>query len=84
MNECGICGNPVDKDDPVTWKQVQGWVGGPRKDSMRLRTDTGKYAHDACVLKEQRGVAQDQQELFDPAAVPGQADDDADEMGLFE
>jgi hypothetical protein len=51
--------------DEKTWKQVVGWVGGPRKDSMRLRTDTGKYAHDHCVAKLQSGQAVDQPSMFD-------------------
>ena len=62
---CGLCGQPVDKNDPNTWKQAKGWVGGPRKDSMRLREDTGYYAHDHCVAKLQAGQAIDQTSLFE-------------------
>lgn len=62
---CGFCGWPVFPNDHKTWKQVTGWVGGPRKDSMRLRTDTGFYAHDECVAKQQDGQAVDQPELGD-------------------
>ena len=67
MNEtkCPLCRKPVDNNDPSSWKQVQGWVGGPRKDSMRLREDTGKYAHDYCIKKIQEGQAIDQAELWD-------------------
>ena len=66
MAECGLgCGLPVDKNDPRTWKEVQGWVGGPRKDSMRLRHDTGRYAHPACVAKLQEGQTIDQPGIFD-------------------
>lgn len=65
MNKCPLCKLKVDKNDPTTWKQVVGWVGGPRKDSMRLRQDTGKYAHDKCVEKVQRGQAIDQPDLWD-------------------
>lgn len=64
-NRCLLCKRGVDKDDPTTWKQVVGFVGGPRKDSMRFRKDTGKYAHDACVQKEARGQAVDQPDLFE-------------------
>lgn len=63
-NRCLLCNKGVDKDDPTTWKQVVGFVGGPRKDSMRLREDTGKYAHDACVKKIASGQALDQADLF--------------------
>jgi hypothetical protein len=57
---CLLCPNPVDKNDPKTWKQVTGFVGGPKKDSMRLRTDTGYYAHDECVEKAASGQPADQ------------------------
>lgn len=63
MTTCPFCENPVMKDDPATWKQVIGWVGGPRKDSMRLREDTGRFAHDHCVEKAQLGQAPDQAEM---------------------
>lgn len=66
MTTCELgCGNPLDKDDPTIWKQVVGWVGGPKKDSMRLRADTGKFAHDECVAKLSAGQAVDQPNLFD-------------------
>lgn len=59
------CGNPVNPHDAGTWKQVTGYVGGPRKDSMRLREDTGKYAHDHCVAKLTAGQSIDQPSMFD-------------------
>jgi len=63
--ECALgCGNPLNPHDEGTWKQVIGWVGGPRKDSMRLREDTGKHAHAACVEKAQQGQAPDQETMF--------------------
>jgi hypothetical protein len=62
--DCALdCGNPVNPHDAGTWKQVIGWVGGPRKDSMRLREDTGRYAHDHCVAKAQQGQAPDQEAM---------------------
>lgn len=70
IDVCQLCGQEVDKNDPTTWKQVIGWVGGPRKDSMRLREDTGKYAHNDCVLKRQRGIAEDQSDLFEQTSDP--------------
>lgn len=57
---CPLCDQTVDPHNPDTWKQVIGWVGGPRKDSMRLREDTGRYAHNECVAKVQSGQAIDQ------------------------
>lgn len=64
-NNCLLCGKPVDKDADDVWKEVRGWVGGPKKDSMRLRTDTGAFAHNECVAKLQEGQAVDQPSLFD-------------------
>lgn len=64
-SKCGLCGGPIDKNQKDSWKQVVGWVGGPRKDSMRLREDTGRYAHDYCVEKVQAGQAPDQESMFD-------------------
>jgi hypothetical protein len=72
QSRCGLCGNPVDKNDPTTWKQVKGWVGGPRKDSMRLREDTGYYAHNDCVAKLQAGQAIDQESMFEEVQDAGQ------------
>lgn len=62
---CALCGNPVDPHAPSTWKRVRGWVGGPRKDSMRLREDTDEYAHDDCVQAVSKGQAPGQPDLFD-------------------
>lgn len=63
--DCTLCGKPLNPHDLGTWKEVTGWVGGPRKDSMRLREDTGRYAHDACVAKLQAGQAIDQPSIFE-------------------
>jgi hypothetical protein len=63
--KCALCQLDIDRHSPATWKQVIGWVGGPRKDSMRLRENTGKFAHDACVAKVQKGQAIDQPDLWD-------------------
>ena len=69
--ECALgCGNPVNPHDLSTWKEVSGFVGGPKKDSMRLRADTGRYAHDACVQKVQEGQAVDQPSLLDNPVSP--------------
>lgn len=64
--DCALgCGNPVNPHDIGTWKEVRGFVGGPKKDSMRLRENTGRYAHNACVQKLQEGQAIDQPSMFD-------------------
>jgi hypothetical protein len=60
---CEFCGLLVEPGKDSTWKEVSGFVGGPHKDGMCLRTDTGKYAHDSCVQKAKSGQASDQEEL---------------------
>lgn len=60
---CVYCGKPVNPFDSSTWKLVTGWVGGPKRDSMRLREDTGKYAHNHCIQKLATGQAVDQPEI---------------------
>lgn len=70
--KCPLCGERVEIHHPDTWKEVKGWVGGPRKDSMRLREDTGEYAHDKCVARLQDGQAVDQPELFGPPVTIGE------------
>lgn len=80
--KCPFCGNPVNQYDAGTWKKVTGWVGGPRKDSMRLREDVGEYAHDHCVQKQQRGIAADQTDLFDQTVVVIPRDSDIEDLGL--
>lgn len=64
-SRCGLCGKEIDLDDPDNWKLVKGWVGGPKKDSMRLRKDMGYQAHDSCVEKLQAGQAPDQPSLLE-------------------
>lgn len=73
---CELCHKDIDRHSPATWKQVIGWVGGPRKDSMRLRENTGKFAHDACVAKVQIGQTVDQPDLWelDTTTHVGQSD----------
>lgn len=61
---CVLCDQPI---EPATendaWKQVVGFVGGPKKDSMRLREDTGSFAHDDCIERIMNGQAPDQEEI---------------------
>lgn len=61
---CALCNNEVSPHAESTWKQVTGWVGGPKKDSMRLRVDTGRYAHDHCVRAMMSGQPAGQPDLF--------------------
>ena len=64
--ECALgCGNPLNPHDLGVWKEVTGFVGGPKKDSMRLREDTGRHAHDACVQRAQEGQQVGGPTLFD-------------------
>jgi hypothetical protein len=63
--ECALgCGKPLNPHDLGVWKEVTGFVGGPKKDSMALRTDTGRFAHDSCVHKAKQGQAPDQPSLL--------------------
>lgn len=59
------CGRDINPHDISTWKEVTGFVGGPKKDSMVLRADTGRYACTPCIHKERAGQAPDQDSLFD-------------------
>lgn len=63
--KCALCHKDLNPHDLGIWKQVTGWVGGPKKDSMRLRDDTGKYAHDGCVQKLSAGQPVDQPSMFE-------------------
>lgn len=74
MARCALCFCSINKDDPTVWKEVHGFVGGPKKDSMRLRKDTGHYAHNDCVIREQRGQSATQPDMF------GENDDSASEV----
>jgi hypothetical protein len=67
---CFYCTERVDSSDPDTWKQVTGWVGGPRKDGMTAREDTGRYAHNHCLAKVRLGQSPDQQDLFGEDVLP--------------
>lgn len=67
IDSCYFCKNPVVREAPDTWKRVEGWVGGPKKDSMRLRSDMGDYAHDECVQRVILGMPPDQPTLFEVA-----------------
>lgn len=64
-NLCPLCEKIINKDDPTNWKEVKGWVGGPKKDHMRLRNDTGLLAHDSCVAKLSQGQTPDQPSIFE-------------------
>ena len=64
--ECALgCGNPVNPFDESTYKEVAGWVHGKKKDSLTMREDTGRHAHESCVLKLKVGQAPDQPSMFD-------------------
>ena len=65
VGTCSLCFKGIRSNDQTLWKEVRGWVGGPKKDSMRLREDTGKYAHDECVRLLQEGQTPDQPSMFE-------------------
>lgn len=68
--DCFFCKLPVSLDDPDLAKEVKGWVVGPRKDSMKLRQDTGEYAHRECVTSVTAGMPPEQPDLFDAIDSP--------------
>lgn len=68
--ECPLCGNQVDPFNKTAWKEVRGWVGGPKKDHMRLREDTGRFAHGECVQKVLEGQSPDQPSMFEEPVGP--------------
>jgi hypothetical protein len=81
---CGLCHQLLNPDDPDNWKEVRGWVGGPKQDSMRLRSDTGELAHDTCVLAAADGQVPGASDLFaedsGPVRTVPKRDDPADEF----
>lgn len=65
MKQCLLCEQAIDIDDPTIWRQVTGWVHGPKRDSLTMRDDTGNVAHDECIHKLKEGQAVDQPSLFE-------------------
>jgi hypothetical protein len=61
---CFFCGEGVVPYTPGVAKQVTGFVGGPKMDSMSLREDTGKHAHQTCVDKVKEGQVPGEPDLF--------------------
>lgn len=61
--QCHFCLKPVNPDAEDTYKQVCGWVGGPKSDGMVLRKYTNNHAHEACVKKAKAGQPPDQGEF---------------------
>lgn len=55
----------VTMSDDTIWKQVKGWVHGPKAHGLTLREYTDEYAHNACVNKARAGQAADQPSLLD-------------------
>lgn len=62
---CALCDRDIDLNDHTNWKEVRGFVGGPKKDSMALREDTGNVAHDNCVKAAKAGQLPAQATLDD-------------------
>lgn len=63
MGTCDFCGRQVLITDTAAYKQVTVWVGGPKKNSSKLSVDTGRVAHDECIVKALHGIAPDQEEM---------------------
>lgn len=61
--KCEFCPNPLNPYDLGVYKQVAGWVSGPKADGMVLREETGKYAHRTCIEKMKAGQLPEQPEL---------------------
>jgi hypothetical protein len=61
---CEFCPNPVDDDDPDTYREVKSWVHGPKLDHPVMREQTGKVAHGDCVRMVMNGVAPGTEPLF--------------------
>lgn len=60
---CALCERQVNPHDEDTYKEVVGFVGGPKKDSMVGRHDTGRFACGDCIKKLKEGQPPDQEEL---------------------
>jgi hypothetical protein len=63
--KCALCGNPI-LDGGEVAVEVKGWVSGPKRDSMRLRAETGRKAHEHCVTIVAAGQDPVQPDLFEP------------------
>ncbi len=62
---CAFCTEHVDLDDPSIWREIVGWIHGPKRDGLCLRATTGQVAHDSCVHKAKQGEPPSTPSLFD-------------------
>lgn len=60
---CSFCYQPCNIDEVETYREVASWVSGPKLDGPKLRHQTGRIAHQACVDRAVAGQAPDQPEL---------------------
>jgi hypothetical protein len=66
MPDCLLCNKPVEPHQrDEAWTEQTVLVHGPKKNGAALATDTGRVAHDACVVMAQVGYAPEQMSLFD-------------------
>jgi hypothetical protein len=79
--QCKLCGKDINPHDASSWKEITGFVGGPKKDSMVLRTDTGKFACGPCIHKAKVGQAPEQNSLFDNVPVVRPAPVSEEDLG---
>lgn len=61
---CSFCFDPVDPDNPDTYREVVSWVHGPKLDGPVLRGQTGNMAHKECIDKIKAGQTPDQEPLL--------------------
>lgn len=64
MAVCAFCNQFCSERDPNVYHEIKVWVHGPKRDGATLRTETGKIAHEGCILKAKAGQSVNQPELF--------------------
>ena len=62
---CTFCPEVVDTDDDANYVEVTSWVNGPKLDGPKLRTQSGRVAHQRCIDNLVRGQSVDQPDLFE-------------------
>lgn len=62
---CNFCYESIDRSDPSSWREVRGWVHGPKQNGLTLSEKVDNFAHDRCVRKAQAGQDPNQEALFE-------------------
>lgn len=63
MKPCIFCRASIDPGHEDTWRLVEGWVGGPKRNGFTLQSKPHAYACNSCIRKQQAGHAPDEQEM---------------------